>query len=69
MAEHRPVTEMTFEELVEELETVAQAMDSGAIGIEAATTLYARAAELHSAASQRLVDVTARIEALRGPTG
>ena len=63
----RAVESMTFEELVVELESVAQSMDSGAIGIEAATNLYARASALHSAATQRLADVTARIDQLRGP--
>jgi exodeoxyribonuclease VII small subunit len=63
----QPVTDMTFEQIVAELESVAQTMDNGTIGIEAATELYARASELHAAARQRLVDVTSKVEALRGP--
>ena len=58
---------MSFESLVQELESVAQAMDNGNIGIEEATSMYARASALHAAARQRLADVTARVESLRGP--
>lgn len=65
----RSVDEMTFEELVIELETVATAMDRGDIGIEEAADLYVRAGALHSAAADRLTNVQQRLAALRGDQG
>ena len=62
----RAITEMSFEELVEELVGVTAKMDDGSIGIEVAADLYARASALHSAASLRLLGVQARLEELRG---
>lgn len=63
---HRPsVDTMSFEALVAELESVAQAMDNGNIGIEEATSMYTRASALHAAARQRLAEVTAQVESLR----
>ncbi len=62
----RPVGEMKYEELVAELAAVAQSMDDGAIGIEEVAMLYTRASELHTTATQRLADVTARIAQLQG---
>ena len=57
---------MTFEQLVAELETVANAMDRGDIGIEEAADLYGRAGTLHAAAAERLQRVEQRLAALRG---
>ncbi len=65
----RPLEQMTFEELVAELETVALAMDRGDIGIEEAADLYVRAGALHSAAADRLTNVQQRLAALRGDQG
>ena len=62
----RAITEMSFEELVEELVGVTAKMDDGSIGIEVAADLYARASALHTAASLRLLGVQARLEELRG---
>ena len=62
----RAVSEMSFEELVEELVAVTAKMDDGSIGIEAAADLYTRASALHAAASARLVGVQARLDELRG---
>jgi exodeoxyribonuclease VII small subunit len=55
----------TFEELVDELERVARAMDAPDLGIEQAADLYERAGALHRAASDRLSQVQARLERLR----
>lgn len=63
---YRAVDEMSFEALVEELVGVTAQMDDGAIGIEMAADLYARASALHAAASARLLGVQARLDALRG---
>ena len=60
---------MTFEQLVAELERVANAMDRGDIGIEEAADLYGRAGSLHAAATQRLERVQARLSELRGDAG
>ena len=62
----RPVATMSFEELLDELTHVTAEMDDGAIGIEQAADLYARASELHAAASTRLLGVRARLDELRG---
>ena len=62
----RAITEMSFEELLEELVGVTAKMDDGSIGIEVAADLYARASALHTAASLRLLGVQARLEELRG---
>jgi exodeoxyribonuclease VII small subunit len=67
--ERRLVGDMKYEELVAELAAVTQSMDSGAIGIEEVATLYTRASELHATATQRLADVTARIDQLQGGSG
>ena len=64
--DRRQLADMTFEELVAELEAVAQAMDRGDIGIEAAADLYGRAGELHAAAAERLGRVQRRLATLRG---
>lgn len=58
--------DMTFEQLVSELEAVASAMDRGDIGIEEAADLYGRAGALHAAAAARLAQVQHRLALLRG---
>jgi exodeoxyribonuclease VII small subunit len=65
----RPVGEMKYEELVAELSAVTQSMDNGAIGIEEVAKMYRRASELHATATQRLAEVSARIEQLQGGSG
>lgn len=57
--------QMTFEQLVTELESVATAMDRGDIGIEEAADLYGRAGALHTAATARLASVQQRLALLR----
>ena len=58
---------MTFEQLVEELESMTRRMAAGDIGIEEAAALYERAGELHALAAERLEKVRERIEKLSGP--
>ena len=55
---------MTYEDLVEALETLTNQMAAGDIGIEEVADLYERAGRLHAEAVQRLARVRARIEAL-----
>ena len=56
---------LTFEQLVDQLEATARAMEASHLGIEAAAELYARAGALHRAANERLATVQARLEELR----
>lgn len=55
---------LTFEELVDRLETLTAQLADGGIGIERAADLYERAQRLHAAAAARLDAVAKRIEAL-----
>ena len=55
---------MTFEQLLDELESVTRQIESREIGIEAATDLYERAGLLHVAATQRLARVEDRIRSI-----
>ena len=59
--------EMTFEQLVDELESTIARMAGGSLGIEEVTALYERAGRLHALASERLTAISARIEKLTGP--
>lgn len=59
---------LTFEQLLEALEALTDQMASGALGIEAATDLYERAATLHGLAVERLQQVEARIARLTPPS-
>jgi exodeoxyribonuclease VII small subunit len=56
--------EMTFEQLVAELEHLTERMASGDIGIEEVADLYEKAEQLHALAAERLAKVQARIDAL-----
>ncbi|HVF32789.1 MAG TPA: exodeoxyribonuclease VII small subunit [Acidimicrobiales bacterium] len=59
--------DLTFEQLVEELEATIARMAGGHLGIEEVTDLYERAGRLHAQASERLAAISARIEKLTGP--
>ena len=56
--------DLTFEQLVEELETTIARMAGGNLGIEEVTDLYERAGRLHAQAAERLAAISARIEKL-----
>jgi exodeoxyribonuclease VII small subunit len=58
---------MTFEQLVDELESMTRRMAAGDIGIEEAAALYERAGELHALAAERLEKVRERIDRLAQP--
>ena len=60
-------TDLTFEQLVEELEATIARMAGGNLGIEEVTDLYERAGRLHAEASERLAAISARIEKLTAP--
>ncbi|MEO6121155.1 MAG: exodeoxyribonuclease VII small subunit [Acidimicrobiales bacterium] len=55
---------LTYEELVEALETLVERMADGQIGIEEAVELYEQAGRLHALAADRLAQVQARIDRL-----
>ena len=55
---------LSFEQLVEELESITRRMAAGDIGIEAVADLYEQAGRLHLEASDRLARVRRRIETL-----
>jgi exodeoxyribonuclease VII small subunit len=56
--------ELTFEQLMAELEAITERLAAGDLGIEAAADLYERAEQLHARAAARLAQVQARVEAL-----
>ena len=60
-----PLSALSFEQLLDTLESVTTKLASGELGIEAATDLYEQAEILHAAAERRLAAVEARIERLR----
>ena len=60
-------TDLTFEQLVEELEATIARMAGGNLGIEEVTDLYERAGKLHAQATDRLAAISARIEKLTSP--
>jgi len=55
---------LSYEQLLERLESLTERMASGDIGIEEATELYERASALHAVATERLERIEARIAAL-----
>jgi len=57
---------LSFEQLVEALESITRQMAAGDIGIEAVADLYEEAGRLHAEASDRLDGVRRRIEGLAG---
>jgi exodeoxyribonuclease VII small subunit len=59
--------EQTFEELMAELESITDKLAAGDLGIEAAADLFERAEALHALATERLVQVRARVERLASP--
>ncbi|HEV2370062.1 MAG TPA: exodeoxyribonuclease VII small subunit [Acidimicrobiales bacterium] len=56
---------LTFEQLLERLETITGQLSSGEVGIERAADLYEEAGGVYEAARQRLEAVQARIAALQ----
>ncbi|HUJ64608.1 MAG TPA: exodeoxyribonuclease VII small subunit [Acidimicrobiales bacterium] len=59
--------EPTFEELMAELESITEKLAAGDLGIEAAADLFERAEVLHAQATERLLQVRARVERLASP--
>ena len=57
---------LSFEELMELLESLTSRMASPTVGIEEATDLFEQAGLVHRAASARLAALEERIERIRG---
>jgi exodeoxyribonuclease VII small subunit len=58
---------MTFEQIMDELESLTDRMAAGDIGIEEAAELYEEAGRLHAQAAERLDRVQKRVEELAQP--
>ena len=61
--------DLTYEQIVEQLEAVTAQLANGTAGIEAAADLFEQAQKLHAAASARLDQVRQRLEALAPEDG
>jgi exodeoxyribonuclease VII small subunit len=61
--------DLTFEQLMDELERITRQMAAGDIGIEEVADLFERAGALHGEASARLERVRERIARLAAPDG
>ena len=57
---------LSYEQLVERLESIVSRMAAGDIGIEEVADLYEEAGRLHAAATERLERVRRRVEGLVG---
>lgn len=62
-----PLSQMSFEQLVDTLDDLARRISSGEVGIEEAAHLYELAGAVHEEASLRLERVRAKVEGLIGP--
>jgi exodeoxyribonuclease VII small subunit len=60
---------MTFEQLMDELESLTDRMTAGDIGIEEAAALYEQAGRLHALARERLDRVQKRVDELAQADG
>jgi exodeoxyribonuclease VII small subunit len=66
----RPVTELSFEEALRELEEVVSQLESGNVALEESIALYARGAELRAHCDAKLKAAEARVaEITQGPDG
>lgn len=66
----RPVTDLSFEAALRELETVVGRLESGDAALEDSITLYARGAELRAHCEAKLKAAEARVaEITQGPDG
>jgi exodeoxyribonuclease VII small subunit len=66
----RPVTELSFEDALRELEAVVGRLESGEVPLEESIALYARGAELRAHCEGKLKDAEARVaEIAQAPDG
>ena len=62
----RPIGEMSYEEAIEALESITDAIESGEIGLEKSVTEYERGVALLNHCRSLLEDAEQRIEELSG---
>ena len=62
MSEEKPVSEMSFEEAIRELEAVVTALDRGDVALEESIRLYERGAELKARCEKKLREAEAKVE-------
>lgn len=60
----RPVTEMSFEEAMHELETVVRQLESGDVELEASIQLYERGAALKKRCEEKLKEAEEKVAAI-----
>lgn len=60
----RPVTEMSFEEAIKELEEVVNRLDSGDVPLDASITLYERGAALKKRCEDELKRAEEKVAAI-----
>ena len=66
----RPVTELSFEDALAELESVVGRLETGEVPLEESIALYARGAELRAHCEERLKAAEAKVaEIAQGPDG
>ena len=57
--------EFSFEQALEELQTLVSALEAGSIGLDESLTLYGRGIELVRLCNQRLEEAGQRVDAIR----
>ena len=62
----KPVSELTFREAMEELETIVSQLESNEMELEASLTGYERGVALLTALKTRLADAEQRVDVLMG---
>ena len=66
----RPVTDLTFEEALRELETVVARLERGDVALEDSIALYERGAALKAACEKKLAEAEEKIARITlGPDG
>ncbi len=66
----RPVTELSFEEALKELELVVGKLERGDVALEDSIALYDRGAKLKAACEKKLADAEEKISRITlGPDG
>ena len=65
----KPVTEMSFEEAMAELEKVVSQLERGDVALEQSIALYERGAALKAHCAGKLADAEAKVELIRVAEG
>lgn len=60
----KEINELTFEEAMDELETVVRQLEGGKIKLDEAVAVYERGAKLKALCAQKLQDAKAKIDKL-----